>query len=66
MLIVSSPYITSTFRGMVQERNSCLFKALSNGKIPVCEGKRQQTAQETERTKGAKMVVEKTAGVERC
>jgi hypothetical protein len=42
---------------VLQERNSCLFKAASNGEIPVCKGIRESTTQETERAKVAKMEV---------
>jgi len=49
---------------VLQERNPCLFKAAPNGKIPVCKGKRQQIAEETERAKVAKMEVGKTEDVE--
>ena len=59
-------HLSLLVRGVLQERNPCLFKAAPNGKIPVCEGKRQQIAEETERAKVAKMEVGKTEGVERC
>ena len=60
----SFPYLLLPLRGVLQERNPCLFKAAPNGKIPVCEGKRQQIAEETERAKVAKMEVGKTEDVE--
>ena len=52
-------HLSLLVRGVLQDRNPCLFKAAPNGKIPVCEGKRQQIAEETERAKVAKVEVGK-------
>ena len=41
-------HLSLLVRGVLQERNPCLFKAAPNGKIPVCKGIRQSITQETE------------------